>query len=191
MMLRTATLDVEYRSNGLPRLVGHAAVFNQLSNVLSGYFRERILRGAFTRTLRKGDPVYCLLNHNPDICIASTNDGSLKLSEDSIGLLAEIEPMDTPTIRDLVVKPIQEGKLNKMSFAFDVPDGGDLWSYELGAAVRSVRDANLYDVAPVAFPAYPGTDISARAHSLSLVSNNVALVELYRMRLRRHQRLAA
>ena len=147
------------RSGGT--LEGHAAVFNSLSEDLGGW-RERIAPGAFDAVIGAED-IYALWNHDPNFIIASTADKTLRLSQDGTGLLAEMDPMDTQTIRDLVVTPIKQGKVRKMSFAFDIPVGGDEWVIEDGTEIRVIRKVGrLYDVSPVTYPAYPGTDISAR-----------------------------
>src|SRR5438093_569278 len=93
----------------LPHLVGHASVFGVLSEDLGGY-KERVWPGAFDGLLAD-DGIYSLWNHNPDFIIAAVADGTLVLSEDSVGLLSDSEPMDTQTVRDLVVTPIQQGKV--------------------------------------------------------------------------------
>lgn len=149
-------LRVQQGSKGAT-IVGHAAVFNSLSEDLGG-FREQIAPGAFSDLDAPG--VYALWNHDERFIIAGTNDGSLRLAEDSIGLHVEMEPMDTPTIRDLVIEPIRRGLVNKMSFAFDPVD--DSWGKDGGIDVRTVHAVKLYDVSPVTFPAYRQTDISMR-----------------------------
>ena len=156
----SADIRAEKRDDAaLPVLRGHAAVFNSLSEDLGGYV-ERIAPGAFDGTTDALD-VFALWNHNPDFVIASTNDRSLQLSIDEQGLMSAITPMDTQTIRDLVVTPIQQGKIRKMSFAFDIGEAD--WSVEGGRDVRNIRKvARLYDVSPVCYPAYPQTNISAR-----------------------------
>jgi len=215
---RSLTFDVRFADSG-SRLVGHAAIFNSLSEDLGG-FRERVRPGAFTRSLSQisaDRPVYALWNHDSNFVIASTNDGSLRLSEDERGLLADFEPIDTQIIRDLVVKPIRDGKVNKMSFAFEIQ--GEKWTTEDSTEVRDVLDADLYDVSPVVFPAYPTTDISARtldvlarslpkdvlARALAALDRTQesapggtrtsadagAFVEIVQMRVRRHSRTTA
>ena len=164
--------DEQRHAGAVPKIVGHAAVFNSLSEDLGG-FREKIAPGAFTRTLAdSGEPVYALWNHNPDVIIASTLNGSLRLSQDEVGLRAEITPMDTATVRDMVVKPIRDGLVKKMSFGFRVAKGGDEWRTENGQMTRTLKDVDLFDVSPVTYPAYRDTDIAvARAAFRSLVPN--------------------
>lgn len=152
-------LRVVRRANG-STITGHAAVFNAPSDDLGG-FREIIAPGAFGKDLA-APGVYALWNHDERFIIAGTNDGSLRLAEDDIGLRAEMDPMDTPTIRDLVVEPIRRGLVNKMSFAFDPID--DSWGTDRGGGtLRTLNSVKLYDVSPVTFPAYSQTDISMRA----------------------------
>lgn len=150
----------EARSDeGLPHLIGHASVFGVLSEDLGGW-KERVWPGAFEGLL-SDDGIYSLWNHNPDFIIAAVADGSLTLSEDATGLLSDSKPMNTQTIRDLVITPMQQGKIRKMSCAFDV--GTADWSVEDSWEVRNIRKfSRLYDTSPVTYPAFPQTDISAR-----------------------------
>ena len=167
---RTFDFTVEKREAGeTPRLVGHCAVYESLSEEMGFFmpFREKIARGAFDGALAKistSHPVYCLFNHDPNYILASTITGTLRLSSDNIGLVADITPMDTPTIRDLVITPILKGDLRKMSFGFTIADGGEHETKEDGAYVRVIDKIDtLWDASPVTFPAYPDTDIGARA----------------------------
>ncbi len=53
--------------NKPPVIEGYAAVFDQASEDL-GWFRETIKPGAFSRSLKEGADVRCLMNHNEDKC---------------------------------------------------------------------------------------------------------------------------
>lgn len=154
------SLQVERRAAGtMPVLRGYAARFDELSEDLGGW-RERIAPGAFSNVL-SSEECLALLNHDPNVVIAAVRDGSLRLTQDTRGLYVEIRPMDTQTIRDLVVTPVEQGKIRKMSFAFDVGEAD--WVYEGGVDIRVVkRVSRLYDVSVVAYPAYSQTDIGAR-----------------------------
>src|SRR3990167_9362807 len=157
------------RSNGgTPRkIVGHAAVFESDSEEMGWFapFKERIARGAFDEALERvksgKDDVYALLNHDENYIISSTADRTLHLSVDEVGLVAAMTPMDTQTIKDLVVTPIEQGKIRKMSFGFTVSDEHE--EKRDGIAYRIIdKVARLFDVSPVVFPAYPATDLQAR-----------------------------
>lgn len=171
-------MNIERRSFGLEirgdgsRLIGHASVFDlpseEMHSPWHGSFREMIAPGAFDGALERvhsgKDHVASIWNHNPDFVIASTRDGSLKLSVDSRGLVADITPIDTQTIRDLVVKPILDGKVRDMSFGFTVAEGGEHEETRDGQPFRIIdRVERLYDASPVLFGAYPQTDIAARS----------------------------
>ncbi len=145
-------------------MAGYAAVFNQEVDI-GGLWRERIRAGAFTDTLKRGDEVYALWNHDPSQVLARNikSDGSrggLRMHEDRSGLKVSIRPYDTPTGRE-VLTLVREGGIDKMSFAFLVED--EVWIRKDGVDVREITKVRLFDVSPVTFPAYSGTSISARA----------------------------
>ncbi len=159
---RHFTLDamrIETRADGKRRIVGHAAVFNQLSEDLGG-FREQIAPGAFAEAI-KTDDVRALYNHNPDHIIGRNMAGTLTLAEDALGLAIEIDPPDTQVARDLLVS-LERGDVNQMSFGFSVWEGGQNWSMDGESKIRTLTRVHLYDVSPVTFPAYPQTDVAVR-----------------------------
>jgi HK97 family phage prohead protease len=161
-----ALAGVEVRAGeGVPPvIVGHAAVYNRWSEDLGG-FRERVLPGAFTKSLVDGD-VRALFNHDPNFLLGRTKSGTLTLSDEAKGLHFEATPPDTQTIRDLVLEPMKRGDVDQCSFAFSVPAGGDSWREPMqpgGLYERDLVDVRLFDVSPVTFPAYPQTDVAVRA----------------------------
>lgn len=155
-------LKIEQRAEGKRTLFGHAAVFGQLSEDLGG-FREQIQAGAFADAIQTDD-VRALFNHDPNFVLGRNRSKTLTLSEDARGLAIEIELPDTSTIRDLVVAPIERGDVSQMSFGFSVRPGGQDWAKDdEGRVVRTLKKLRLFDVSPVTFPAYPQTDVAARA----------------------------
>lgn len=153
----------EEEGGGAPTLLGYAAVFEQLSVVLYGMFREKIARGAFASSLA-GD-VRALWNHDTNLPLGRTTAGTLRLEEDAHGLRVEIDPPGTQAGRDAVVS-VQRGDVDQMSFAFDVLE--DEWDQdESGTLIRTLRKVVLYEVSPVTFPAYPQTSVAARAAEIS------------------------
>lgn len=150
---------------GAPRIVGYAAVFNQRSDTLGGMFVEIIAPGAFDEVLTQD--TRALFNHDPNYLLGRTASGTLRLTVDERGLAYEIDTPNTATIRDLVVEPLRRGDMSGSSFAMRVAKGGDSWHEEKdGLIVRTIyKIAELRDVGPVAFPAYP--DSSAAQRSLN------------------------
>lgn len=151
----------EMRTDGVRKIIGHAALFNSLSQDLGG-FRETIAAGAFSESI-KTDDVRALFNHDPNYILGRTKSGTLELSEDEIGLAIKLSPPDTQFGRDLL-NLIQRGDVSQMSFGFSVnEDGSDWTAMPDGAVVRTLRSVKLWDVSPVVYPAYLQTDIAVRS----------------------------
>jgi HK97 family phage prohead protease len=162
-------LKVETREEGKRRLVGHAAVFNTLSENLGG-FRERIVPGAFAETI-KTDDIRALFNHDDNFILGRNRSKTLSLKEDDRGLAIAVDVPDNQTIRDLVLAPIERGDVSQMSFGFSVMLDGQDWGQDGdGTMVRTLKRVRLFDVSPVVFPAYPQTDIAARSLTEFLAS---------------------
>ena len=147
---------------GAPKIVGYAAVFNTRSDLLGGFFVELIAPGAFDEVLAQD--TRGLFNHDPNYLLGRTTSGTLRLTVDERGLAYEIDTPDTLTIRDLVVAPIARGDMSGSSFAMRVAPGGDTWHEEDGVVVRTIyKVAELRDVGPVSFPAYPDSSAAQRS----------------------------
>ena len=161
---RAFSLDemrIETREDGAPRILGHAAVFNQLSGDLGG-FREQIAPGAFAEAVQSDD-IRALFNHNPDHVLGRNLAKTLLLSEDTRGLAIEIIPPDTQLARDLMTS-MQRGDITQMSFGFSVRPNGENWAKDdEGRYVRTLTKVRLFDVSPVTYPAYPQTDVGVRS----------------------------
>lgn len=148
------------------RIVGHAAVFNQLSENMGfrNYeFYEKIAPGAFDDVM--SDDVRSLFNHDYNKVLGRTANKSLILSLDEIGLYTETYPPDTDTARE-VLTLIEGGYVNQMSFAFNLKE--DKWEYYekdgKEVTIRTIlKFSRLWDISPVTVPAYPQTDVGLRS----------------------------
>lgn len=170
---------VEKRDDGQTLIVGHAAVFDQLSEDLGG-FREQIQAGAFVDAIATDD-VRALWNHNPDFILGRNRSNTLRLVEDVRGLAIEIIPPDTQTVRDLVLTPMERGDVSQMSFAFSVRPGGQDWAKnDSGQLIRTLKKLRLYDVSPVTYPAYPQTDVGVARRSMESAIADFLQAELER-----------
>ena len=150
----------ELRAEGeanAPMIVGYIARFNSLSDDLGGFI-EMIRPGAFAKTIQESD-IRALWQHNPEMVLGRTKNGTLKLREDDVGLLAEITPPDTTWARDAVAS-IRRGDVDQASFGFDVVR--DEWNWENRPNIRTLVEVKLFDVSPVTFPAYPATSMAVR-----------------------------
>lgn len=175
-------LRIEQREDGKQRIIGHAAVFNQLSEDLGG-FREQIAHGAFAEAIETDD-VRALFNHNSDHILGRNRAKTLMLSEDTRGLAIEIIPPDTQIARDIMVS-MERGDITQMSFGFSLRPNGENWALDdEGRVIRTLTKVRLYDVSPVVFPAYPQTDVALRSfESFSQRTDNSWRIKLARRRL--------
>jgi HK97 family phage prohead protease len=149
---------------------GYAITYDQPATHQYGQrkFTEVIRKGALDKTDIKDVPLR--YNHNDTwLIMARTRNKSLQLIKDDIGLKIQAELLDTQSNRD-IYKSIQEGLIDKMSFAFTVADGGDTWTFKDEETIREVNNIDkLYDVSVVDTPFYDSTSIYAR--SLELLEN--------------------
>lgn len=145
------------------RIIGHAALFDQLSENLGG-FKEIIKPGAFTDTIADDD-IRALWNHNPNYVLGRNTSGTLDLAQDAVGLRYEVEPPDSQFARDFMTS-IERGDVNQSSFGFKVVE--ESWispSDDEPLPIRVLHRVTLFDVSPVTFPAYPATSAEARARA--------------------------
>ena len=142
---------------------GYAITYDQPATHQYGQrkFTEVIRKGALDKTDIKDVPLR--YNHNDTwLIMARTRNKSLQLIKDDTGLKIQAELLDTQSNRD-IYKSIQEGLIDKMSFAFTVADGGDTWTFKDEETIREVNNIDkLYDVRG-GYSVYDSTSIYARS----------------------------
>lgn len=136
--------------------VGYAAKFDQPSENLGG-FVEYVERGAFSRSLKSRNDVMLLWNHDAGEPLASTRSGTMKLTEDEVGLRVEARLPQTTRGKDLAIL-LRDGIVGKMSFGFNVIK--DAWNSE--GTERRLKSVRLFEVSAVVWPAYTSTSASVR-----------------------------
>lgn len=137
-------------------ITGHPAVFNSPADL--GYFTERVMPGAFTRTITEDDPA-ALFNHNNDLIVGRVSSGTLILTEDTRGLRSDIDVAPNGAGNDLMVS-MQRGDVKKGSIGF-IARKQKVYKQD-GLWMRDLTDCKLFDVSPVVFPAYDQTDYAMR-----------------------------
>ena len=144
------------------KVSGHAAMFEKLSEVMGfmSKFQEKIAKGAFVESLN-GD-VRAFSNHNTDLILARTTNGSLKLAEDDQGLAFDMTLPDTQIGRD-TYQNIRSGLVTGVSFGFRVES--ETWEKGKDGKpnIRTLNKIKLFEISPTPFPAYPQTDVAARS----------------------------
>lgn len=162
MIRRFAEFNVRELDKESRAVEGEACVFNQVTDL--GWFTEEIDPRAFDEC--DMSDVVLNLNHNNDVLLAGTRNGSLSLSIDGHGLKQRSTIAKTSQGDD-VLELVHTGLLNKMSFAFFVNEDGVEWLQRDGKEHRIIKKIErLVDVSLVTFPAYSGTSAAARVEGL-------------------------
>jgi HK97 family phage prohead protease len=180
---RTKGADVEFRSftgelrqegDGMT-FSGYAAVFDSPSQPLP--FIERIAPGAFSKTLRdRKRDIRLFVNHDSNLVLASRNSGTLRLSEDAVGLRVEADLPNTTAGRD-IAELMRTGVVDKMSFGFQVDKRGDRWSDD--GMERVLTSVRLFETSIVTgFPAYESTLATVRSLERLSVRTGIAVDDL-------------
>jgi len=155
--------SVETRDDANGMISGYAAVYydgtpNTEYQLYPGTV-ERIMPGAFARSVNQKDDARALFNHDTNMVLGRVSAGTLRLTEDNRGLKYEIDPADTTVYRD-VAQFIKRRDVQGSSFAFNVTD--EQPKKENGLRIREIRGVELFDVGPVTFPAYESTSTGVR-----------------------------
>ena len=155
--------EVELRADGDGlELTGYGAVFNA-ETVIWDAWRESVEQGAYAKTIQEGD-IRALFNHERGIVLGRNRAGTLQLSEDDRGLHAIISAPDNEWGRP-VRDAIQRRDVTGMSVLFTTVKNEWVRGSRAEGVLpkRIIREAQLFDVGPVTFPAFPDTSISARS----------------------------
>jgi HK97 family phage prohead protease len=181
------TVEFRAETDG-PRVSGYAALYNTETEI-GGYFRERIAPGAFKSALSGADDVRALFNHDSNIVLGRTKSGTLILSDTKKGLRYDIALNEEDPEAMSVRAKIKRGDVSGSSFGFIVR--AEEWQEpkdKRDLPLRTVTEAELFDVSPVTFPAYPETSVTAR--SIEDVVKSLQVVEAMGLRNRLRARIA-
>lgn len=162
-------------------LEGYAAVFDTDTEINSweGHFKERIVRGAFRKTLKERTPVL-QFDHGHDSRFGNLPIGSFEnIREDKHGLKVQARLFDHA---EPIRQAIEAGAVSGMSFRFKVVR--DSWADNKGNEIkdrnelvellyggdkkrgplqRTIKEVKLMEAGPVVFPAYPQTTVGVRS----------------------------
>ena len=125
----------------------------------AGPFVEKVRAGAFAKAIAANPNIRMLFNHDKNREIGRTVDGTLKLTEDAIGLRAEAVITDPE-----VVSAAKKGELRGWSFGFTQPvDDWEPTSND-GIQRRNLSGFALDEVSILTkIPAYFGTSVEVRS----------------------------
>ena len=147
-----------------PKLVGYGAVFYDgtpgTEYQLAAGLKERINPKAFDKAIAEKQDVAGLANHDPNILLARTSSGTMKISVDNCGLKYEMNP--NPAF-SWVIESVRRRDMQGSSFSFGILEERWILGEDGTDDIREILSVNLYDCGPVVFPAYIGSSVGLRA----------------------------
>lgn len=135
----------------------------------SGQARKEVIAPrAFAARIDSGEDIYFLAGHDFEKPLASRSAGSLTLedSEDALTFEARISPeMRAVSYVSDFMAALEANLIKGISPGFRVAptDYAESVRSEGGAILRTVKDAELFEISAVTRPAYPTAQIEARA----------------------------
>ncbi len=158
----------EYRARGdKVTLFGYAAIFDKLS-VNFGGWKEKIQPGAFDEVLKSKPDVRALMNHNSDLLLARTRNKTLRLYSDAMGLLYYADLIGGDALGEAVARRVERQDLSGNSFSFIPKKDKWILAEPGGIDTRILLEvAELFDVGPVTFPAFPDTTVAVEIKSVA------------------------
>ena len=138
---------------------GYFIRFNEETELWDGVFEE-VAPEAVDDSLKNND-IRCLFNHDTNIVLGRTGNGTLELRKDEKGLFGrvKINPNDKQAL-DIYAR-IERGDINACSFGFNIISE-EIQNRDDGTIKFILKKIDLHEVSPVTFPAYPTTSIEAR-----------------------------
>jgi len=155
-------VEVRQGDDGRRKIVGYAVRWGLLSVPIYGVYREKFERGAFAAALvdRQSD-IYATWQHDVRETLGRSPN-TLTVSEDENGLRYEIDP---PSWAERHLESIERGDVRGSSFTFIAQLAEYDWESDRDYVIRTVKRADLFEVAPVTNPAYPQSTAGVRSES--------------------------
>ncbi|MBP6728830.1 MAG: HK97 family phage prohead protease [Microthrixaceae bacterium] len=162
-------------------VVGHPVMYDRAYRVGGSYgWDETIAAGALTKSLKDGDRVVFLANHDSSSAlgfpVAATYSGDLTLTDGRDSLRCELTlTRGANVVADMLADGITAGRIDSMSWAFRVIR--QEWNGDY--TERTIREAQIFDVSAVTYPANPEATIAERAAEIER-SKRMSLADLDR-----------
>jgi HK97 family phage prohead protease len=166
--LRPFAEPVEVRSEGGKTVLSGVAIRYGARSKNLGGFRERIMPGAPTEAIQKGDP-FAFDEHRADRYLGRLSNGTLRLFDTPTELRYEVDLPDTAVGRE-VAALAERRDYKGSSFGFRANPTAVKWTKDDdGVALRSIHGfALLRDVGPTISPAYEDTSAAVALRSFPL-----------------------
>lgn len=126
-------------------------------------WREIIPQGVFARAIERArgqKGIDLLFNHDKRQILSTTENGSLNVEEDEVGLYFSTRISKTSWGKDLY-ELVKDGIIKGLSFGMVVKE--DNWQMTRdGIALRTILDIDLFEISAVQRPAYPESLLELR-----------------------------
>ena len=153
------TLHATTRDHGGGTTIGGLGIPVSVWSEDLGGFREQILPGAFTVSMKEHD-IVAVSNHDTNYPLGRVSAGTLRLSEDERGVSYEVDLPNTERGRE-IGESVRRGDIKGNSWAMFVTD--DTWTQTPEGLVRTVNQGILRELGPQLFPAYSQTTLDVRS----------------------------
>lgn len=161
--LLSAGIEIRSSENGVRTIYGYAVKWEMKSSQMGFWytFQEQFKKGSFSESLTNDDQ-RALWSHDISKVLGRTKNGTLRLFEDDIGLRFEVD-LPNNTLGDDTYETINRGDVDGVSFGFSASI--EEWDEsDPENVIRTITKAKLIEISPVAFPAYPDSQVSARSN---------------------------
>ena len=179
--VRKAELRFAQGEGGVRTASGYFCLSDNVTDI-GGYWQERFAAGAFTKSLGERD-VVALHSHDDARPVGRMSRETLRIREDERGYGFENDLPDTSDGRDLAVQ-LERGDIEGMSFRFRARK--EEWDETQDPPMRTIIEAELYEITYTAFPAYPDTEVGLRslehARAERRQQNKIGAMERIRMK---------
>ncbi|WP_196008159.1 HK97 family phage prohead protease [Clostridium tyrobutyricum] len=159
--IRMAEIRTDRTQDKNNTLIGIPIVFDKPTVINSKYgsYTEIIKRDAINNELLKDIPL--LYNHDVNSIPLARSPQTMNLIKTDVGIEMRATLSDTPMGKE-IYSSVSRGDIKGMSFAFQVPNGGD--EYDAETNTRTINKIEkLYEVSVTPFPAYAETSVEARS----------------------------
>lgn len=156
------TLETRAEENGMRTVAGHVPYGVEsevLRDIWGDEFVEELAPGCFDESLKARD-VVALWSHDTSQVLGGTKNRTLRLTSNEERLLFDLDLPDTQTGRD-AWESIRRGDVDGVSFGMVVKR--DKWSNNDGIYKRTILEAELWEISPAVFAAYPASAVTCRS----------------------------
>jgi HK97 family phage prohead protease len=171
----TYKIDAETREEGSERFIHGVIPYNRNSEDMG--FIEIIKPGAFTKTIKEGDP-RALWNHRTQYVLGKVSNGNLTFEDRDDGLHFDIKVPTNRSYADDCYDVIKSKDADGVSFGFRTIK--DNWiEDETRKDIRELLEVELIEVSVgVTFPAYPNSKAQTRAFNEATGINLTELAKI-------------